>query len=120
MARKMQVNIFKKEDMLKMCILYIVTGGLLFLTPGCYATGEAIKPHRVIYTPHVPYYDRPHYRRYIHSYRPPRRIYRRRFAPAYRHHDHNYKHFYKKHYKKYRKYNKQKTYKHKKHGKRKH
>ena len=113
-----------------MCILYILAGSLLFMTPGCYVAGEVIEPHRVIYTSHIPhYYDEPPVvlKRKPHDHRRFRRVYPRhkrvyprhkRIYPRYyrSHHPHHHKR-----YKKFKhKYNKQKTYKHKKHGKRKH
>lgn len=100
-----------------MCIFYVLVSGLLFLTPGCYVTGEVIEPHRVIYTSHVPHYEpyvvlerRQWHRRYIRRHYIRRHHYRRHLR---RHHHNN--HYYKKHY-----YYKQKTNKHKYRGKRKH
>ena len=51
------------------CILYIVAGFGMFLTPGCYGGYGVITPHRVVYTSHLPqvehrYVYRPYYRHY--------------------------------------------------------
>ena len=59
MARKLQQiynNISRRKT--TMCILYVVLGTTLFVTPGCFAgfayEGEAYMPHEVVYTSHAP------------------------------------------------------------------
>ena len=75
-----------------MCILYIVTGGLLFATSGCYATLDhdgVIVPHDVVFTSHVPHGASVHYipRSRYSDYRP---YYRHRRGV--RHHRHRHHH----------------------------
>ena len=69
-----------------MCILYIVTGGLLFATSGCYATLDhdgVIVPHDVVFTSHVPRGERVHYVPRTRHYRP---YYRNLRNVRHRHH----------------------------------
>ena len=65
-----------------MCILYILTGGLMFSTAGCYTMvhhpDEVIVPHEVVYTSHLPQNVDVHYvPRVRHRYYNIRRNYRR-------------------------------------------
>jgi len=85
------------------CILYIITGFGMVITPGCYAHHGVITPHRVVYTSHIPadvhIYERP--RRKYYRYHKPRRYYRprriirkrtiyRAKTTIHRHHHHYY------------------------------
>ena len=48
------------------CILYIVAGFGIVLTPGCYSEYGVIRQHRVVYTTHIPdvYVQRPYRHRH--------------------------------------------------------
>jgi len=38
----------------KMCILYVLASGLMFVTSGCYAVTGVYATHEVVYTSHIP------------------------------------------------------------------
>ena len=80
-----------------MCILYILTGGLMFSTAGCYTmvhhADEVIVPHEVVYTSHLPqnvdvHYVPPVRHRYYRTHRTHRRVHHIR-----RHYHHRVKHY---------------------------
>ena len=81
------------------CILYIVAGFGIFLTPGCYSEYEVIRPHRVIYTTHMPdtYVHRGYYRSHHHRWEfwRPHKTHRRHHVIRHKRHRHN-KHVYKR------------------------
>ena len=93
LALKLQYYITQRKENFIMCILYILTGGLLFATSGCYATLDhhdgVILPHDVIHTSHLPpnvsvrYVPRHRYKRH---YRHRVRTYRHHHV---RRHHHN-------------------------------
>ena len=103
LARELQVNKFKKENNLKMCILYMIAGSLVFITSGCYHHAyyddEVIVPHDRAYADHAPAsvytYRAPTYRHYSYQYHSPRRHHR-----SYRHRSHHRSQRYKR-YKRY-------------------
>ena len=55
MAQKLHlIKGMKKENIIKMCILFILTSSLMLTTSGCFAVIDVIDPHEVVYTSHYP------------------------------------------------------------------
>jgi len=98
------VNKLKKENNLKMYILYMIAGSLVFIASGCYHHGyyddEVIVPHDSAYADHAPAstytYRAPTYRHYSYRYHSPRRYHR---SYRYRAHHRSQRH---KRYKRYK------------------
>jgi len=75
-------SVNRKENIFKMCILYVLTSGMMFSTAGCFAAVEVIEPHDVVYTSHAPVHVEvrritPNNTRYHWEYDPYTRAYHR-------------------------------------------
>ena len=88
LAQELQMNrVNKKENILKMCILYILTSGMMFATSGCYAGVEVVEPHSVVYTSYLPTHVEVHNVN-THHWTPYTRYQHRRYHRVHRRHHH--------------------------------
>jgi len=88
---------------MSICIVFVLFSGMTFVTTGCYAAHEAVIPHEIVYTSHIPdeyidiVYQDPRYYHYGD-------FYNNRYHRYHRHHQRRYRgqHHHRDHQRRYR------------------
>ena len=101
------------------CIVFVLFSGMTFVTTGCYTTHEAVLPHEIVYTSHIPdeyvdiVYQDPRYYHYgdfynnryhrYHRHKRHQRYHQRRYRVQHQHRSHYKRRYHHSHRPKLRK-----------------